>query len=86
MCFVKRVINCSRRSPFATIGQLVAHLRLLERKSVKGHVRCPCGSGRRLRDCHAELVRKQRVRVPPRLARRMLVRIAEELRRIRGTG
>ncbi len=68
------------------IGQLFAHLRLLERKSVKGHVRCPCGSGRRLRDCHAELVRKQRVRIPPRLARRMLARIAEELRRIRGSG
>lgn len=68
------------------ISQLIAHLSLLERKSVKGHVRCPCGSGRRLRDCHAELIRRQRLKVPPRLARRMLVRIAKELRRTRGAG
>ena len=68
------------------LGKLVSHLRLLGRKSVQGHVRCLCGSGRRLRDCHAELVRKQRERIPPRLARRMLTRIAEELRRIGGAG
>ena len=63
-------------------GPLFAHLRLLERKNIKGHVRCPCGSGKRLRDCHSDRLRRLRVKVSPRLARRMLARIALELRSI----
>lgn len=65
------------------ITPLIDHLRLLERKSIKGHVRCPCGSGRRLRDCHSERMRRLQVEVPPRLAHRMLARILGELRRLR---
>ncbi len=45
----------------ASIRQL---LEVLTTREVKGHVRCPCGSGRRLRACHRELVRRLKERVP----------------------
>ena len=54
---------------------LFAHLRLLERKNAKGHVQCPCGSGKRLRDCHSDRLSRLRSKVRPQLASRMLTRM-----------
>lgn len=49
--------------------QVRAVLKLLARKNIpKGHEWCPCGSGKRLRDCHRELIVRLRSCVDPRHA------------------
>ena len=55
--------------------QLCAYLRVLSKQRPKGHWPCPCGSGRRLRDCHRERVVALHEKIPPPLATRMLVRV-----------
>jgi hypothetical protein len=41
------------------------YARLLVRESpAKGHEVCPCGSGRKLRDCHEDLYRRSREAIP----------------------
>ena len=48
-------------------------MRLLARKNhPKGHELCPCGSGSRLRSCHADAVRELRELVDPQNARKDL--------------
>lgn len=47
------------------------YLRLLSRQMIKGHAYCPCGSGKRLRDCHADDVRQLSQRIAPKMAKRM---------------
>ena len=43
---------------------IVGFMKLLARKnSPKGHERCPCNSGKRLRDCHRDLLHEARERV-----------------------
>jgi hypothetical protein len=49
-----------------------AYLAELSRAVAKGHHRCPCGSGLRLRSCHLDQIRALRDRVEPTLARRMM--------------
>lgn len=50
--------------------QIKAVLRLLARKSsAKGHEICPCGSGKKLRNCHKDLIRRLRRSIDPRHAR-----------------
>jgi len=49
-----------------------AHLNALTKRELKGHHACPCGSGRRLRDCHAEGLRAMSAKVDADMARRML--------------
>lgn len=45
-------------------SNIKAFMNLLVRKNQpKGHEECPCGSGRRLRNCHIELIRKAREQV-----------------------
>ena len=51
------------------------YLTVLAREQPKGHHPCPCGSGRRLRHCHLELVRGMAGRVSPHMARRMLQKL-----------
>jgi len=51
---------------------VVAYLRLICRQHLGGHAICPCGSGRRLRDCHRDQVEVLRGRFPRELALRML--------------
>lgn len=48
-----------------------AYLRLLSRKAIKGHSLCPCGSGRRLRNCHGDDIEQLRRIIPPAIAKRM---------------
>lgn len=57
------------------LEKLVPYLRHLRRPSPKGHWYCPCGSGKRLRNCHPDELAALRARVPPALADRMLKRL-----------
>jgi len=54
---------------------IVYHLRILRLPRPRGHWPCPCGSTRRLRDCHAADLWSMHRRIPPHLARAMLVRL-----------
>jgi len=46
------------------------YAKLLVRKNpAKGHERCPCGSGRPLRDCHSAFYRQCRELLPGRAMR-----------------
>lgn len=50
-----------------------AYLAVLALEEIKGHTACPCGSGRRVRDCHRVLLQRLRHVLPPRAARKILV-------------
>jgi len=54
---------------------VAAYLKVLAMKDLKGHVECPCGSGRRLRDCHMDLLRLMRGHLPREAAAKCLARI-----------
>jgi hypothetical protein len=57
-----------------------AYLETLSREKIKGHHLCPCGSGRRLRDCHFWLVlRLQRI-LPSKQARALLTKSRSKTR------
>jgi hypothetical protein len=55
---------------------VVGYLCLLSKEQIKGHYRCPCGSGQRLRKCHGERIRKLGEWIKPSMAKRMCNRIA----------
>ena len=57
------------------IGVIADHLKLLSRAKGKGHARCPCGSGLRLRNCHMDRIAELSRRICPTMAKRMLTRI-----------
>lgn len=52
--------------------QLRAYMNAATAKSVKGHWSCPCGSGKRLRDCHREQVEALNRQVSKLDVRRLL--------------
>lgn len=54
---------------------LTYRLRMLAQDWPKGHWQCPCGSGRKLRGCHRDAMMELHQRIPPRMARRMLLRL-----------
>ena len=54
---------------------VVAHLKTLSLPVAKGHLFCPCGSGKRLRHCHRKEINTLREKVIPILANRMLRRL-----------
>ena len=54
------------------------YLRLLSQAWPKGHWLCPCGSGKRLRYCHRADLMHLHDRVPPRMAKLMLRRLASQ--------
>jgi hypothetical protein len=47
-------------------------IEVLAKDNVKGHWDCPCGSGKRLRKCHASLIYELHNRIPPAVPRRFL--------------
>lgn len=47
----------------------------LSHKKVKGHWDCPCGSGKRIRDCHVATLRRLHESIPPPIARQALERL-----------
>lgn len=51
------------------------YLKILSQSVIKGHSRCPCGSGERLRKCHINSIFELRSKVPVDLAKRMLNRV-----------
>ncbi len=57
---------------------LTYRLRLLAQDWPKGHWQCPCGSGRKLRLCHREAMMELHQKIPPRMARRMLLRLRSQ--------
>ena len=56
---------------------VVDYLTLLTKPVVKGHVSCPCSSGKRLRHCHRNDIMVLREQINPTMANRMLNRIAQ---------
>jgi hypothetical protein len=50
-------------------------LECLSREGLKGHWDCPCGSGRRIRACHADQLRHVRDGIPTWAARQALDRL-----------
>lgn len=54
---------------------VVAHLKILALPVAKGHLKCPCGSNKRLRYCHRDEVNSLREKIKPIMAKRMLSRI-----------
>lgn len=53
------------------------YLRALARGRLKGHFSCPCDSGRPLRHCHGEELRRLQTRIEPLLAKQMLRRLSD---------
>lgn len=47
------------------------YLNLLSRREIKGHAFCPCGSGKRLRQCHSDDLRRLSRKIPSFMAKRM---------------
>jgi len=60
-------------------AKVIYHLRLLSKQWPKGHWACPCGSGKKLRYCHRNELWALHEKVPPWLAKRMLIRLQEQL-------
>lgn len=54
---------------------IIDYLRLLSRQKIKGHALCPCGSGKRLRQCHSEDLHRLSQVVPTSIAKRMYRKI-----------
>lgn len=57
------------------LGVVCRYLESLNRLTVKGHIICPCGSGKRVRNCHSDKINDLRRRIAPDLAKRMLDRV-----------
>jgi hypothetical protein len=55
--------------------QIRRFLDCLGHKKVKGHWNCPCGTGKRIRDCHVDVIRRLQESVPPAIARQALARL-----------
>ena len=54
---------------------IAEHLTVLSRDELKGHCFCPCGSGKRLRNCHLDRIKELKERIQPNMAKRMLGQI-----------
>lgn len=51
------------------------YLECLSHRKIKAHSKCPCGSGKPIRDCHAIRVRELHENIPSRIARQALERL-----------
>lgn len=52
-------------------------LEYLSREQIKGHWPCPCGSGKRMRDCHLTHMRGLQLKIPRHIALSALDRLAK---------
>jgi hypothetical protein len=52
------------------------HLEVLSANRLRGHWECPCGSGKRIRQCHWDRFEELRARIPASVARRSLEMIS----------
>lgn len=55
---------------------ILRYLDCLSNENLKGHWDCPCGSGKRLRNCHWDDLKTLHEKVPPLVARGALERLA----------
>jgi hypothetical protein len=55
------------------------YLDYLGKDEVKGHWECPCGSGQRLRNCHADYLRILHGRIPRWVARSAADRLRRQV-------
>jgi hypothetical protein len=46
------------------LPKVAKYLEYIAAKKMKGHWLCPCGSGKRVRDCHMQLIRDLRDKIP----------------------
>ena len=51
------------------------YLRCLTEEQIRGHWDCPCGSGKKLRNCHILDVATLQKRIPPHVAKSALKRL-----------
>jgi hypothetical protein len=51
-------------------------LEYLSKEQIKGHWPCPCGSGKRTRDCHLTHMRELKSKIPGYIAQLALMRLA----------
>lgn len=58
---------------------IVAAVDYLRYREIKGHWPCPCGSGKRLRDCHMPKILALRRTIPPEVAERSYARLCKPL-------
>jgi len=75
------------REVFGTdnLGHVRKYLEYMIAKKVKGHWECPCGSGRRIRDCHSQQIYSLRMRMPRTDAHVALNRLAR-VKQVLGKG
>jgi len=62
------------------LGMIIRGVEYLSKKKIKGHWLCPCGSGKRLRDCHGEIIRDLATKIPPQVARSSWEKLTESFR------
>jgi len=60
---------------------ILGYLDYLSKDEIKGHWSCPCGSGKRLRNCHFESLIDLRLKIPPQTARQSFWKILDAIRR-----
>jgi hypothetical protein len=56
-------------------SRVAAYLDCLRKKALKGHFDCPCGSKRRLRNCHRAELQELSKRIPPDIAQQAYERL-----------
>lgn len=55
------------------------YLKVLAAEQLRGHWECPCGSGKRIRQCHWERLEELRARIPQLVARASLERMSQKV-------
>jgi hypothetical protein len=65
---------------------ILRYLDCLCKENLKGHWECPCGSGKRLRNCHWSDLQALREKISPLVARGALERLAQFSVRLGSTG
>lgn len=64
---------------------ILRYLDCLSKEMLKGHWDCPCGSAKRLRNCHLDELKMLHERIPPRIAQMATKRLAEHSVRLGGS-
>jgi hypothetical protein len=64
---------------------IVRYLECLSKELLKGHWVCPCGSGKKLRNCHLVQLKALHTKMPVSTAKSALLRIDEQLKMLNRT-
>jgi hypothetical protein len=59
--------------------RIMAYFDCLRRKVIKGHFECPCGSKKRLRNCHRSELQELAKRIPPHIAQQSYDRLRSSM-------